>query len=119
MSAVKMIRALKRRLDEERESKSKEKEDPKKAKKGKAGVALVASSSRILLTIRGGKLVLPFPIGMMGDKKTKGQYMLIKFTMEMQVQWLASLLKSWRQKQFRNLKNRKRKQKQKNAGVGL
>ena len=87
----------------------KEIEDPeeKKAKKGKAGVALVSSSSRILVTIRGGKLVFPFPIGMVKDKKTKGGCMLVRFIMEMHMIWIAAMLKHWRQSQFRNIKSEK------------
>jgi len=122
MAAVHVARALRRRREELEKENGKENEDPeeKKARKGKAGVALEAAAApRILVSIRRGKLVFPLPIGMLKENKTKGECMLVTFLMEMIMKWLASLIKCWRQKQFINNKNRKRKLKQKNAGVGL
>ena len=121
MAAVQMIRALKRRLEEEKEKENeKGKEDPKKKQRqGKAVVALVSSGSRILLTVHQGKIVFPFPIKMMADKRKKGENVLIKLMMEMEMMWLALLLKSWRKKQFYNKKNRRKKHDKKQMKGGM
>jgi len=122
MAAVHVARALRRSGEKCEKENGKENEDPeeKKARKSKAGVALeAAAASRILVSIRRGKLVFTFPIQMMADKSEKGKKMLLKFMMEMQLIWIASLVECWRKTQFHNLKNRRKKCDEKQIRKGM